>query len=229
MGKRILLVEDDDSLNRAVSLKLSKEGYAVRSAFSLAEAKRSYMRETPDLIICDIGLPDGNGLDFCVWVRRQSDTLFLFLTALDTEIDMVNGYEAGADDYLTKPFSLMVLISKVNAIMKRRPRREAEKIISGNIRLYLAEQRAEKAGVPLNLTANELKLLTCFMQNPLRVLSKNQLLEAVWDMDGHFVDDNTVAVNIRRLREKIEEDPSHPKFIKNVRGLGYRWEKDCGK
>lgn len=229
MGKRILLVEDDDSLNRAVSLKLTKEGYTVQNAFSLAEAKAFYEREAPDLIICDIGLPDGSGLDFCLWVRRQRDTLFLFLTALDTEIDMVNGYEAGADDYLTKPFSLMVLISKVNAIMKRQPRRETVEITSGNIRLHLTERWAEKAGVLLNLTANELKLLTCFMENPLRVLSKSQLLAAVWDIEENFVDDNTVAVNIRRLREKIEDDPSHPEFIKNVRGLGYRWEKDCVK
>ena len=181
-------------------------------------------------MICDIGLPDGSGLDFCAWVRRQSNVMFLFLTALDTETDMVNGYEAGADDYITKPFSLMVLISKVNAIMKRQAgNNEISVIKSADITLRLQESLAEKKGGILNLTANEFKLLVYFMQNPLLVLSKSQLLAAVWDLDGSFVDDNTVAVNIRRLREKIEDEPSRPQLIKNVRGLGYIWEKDCVK
>lgn len=230
MNENILLVEDEDSLNRAVSLKLSKEGYNVFSAFSIAEAKRLYSTEKFSLIVCDIGLPDGSGLDFCQWVREKSNILFLFLTAMDTEIDIVNGYEMGADDYVTKPFSLIVLISKVNAMMKRTVKAESDYCIkSGDIILFPQEKRAEKSKRILNLTANEFKLLAYFMENPLRVLSKNQLLSAVWDIDGEFVDDNTVAVNIRRLREKIEDDPSDPLFIKNVRGLGYVWEKDCVK
>lgn len=134
------------------------------------------------------------------------------------------------DDYITKPFSLAVLISKVNVIMKRcSAPKNSNMIRSGSVKLYIDENRAQKNGEYLSLTANEQKLLTYFMQNPMRILSKNQLLEAIWDINGNFVDDNTVAVNIRRLREKIEDDPSKPVIIKNVRGLGYIWEKECEK
>lgn len=220
------MVEDDDSLNRAVSVKLSKEGYTVYSAFSLEEACFIFERRNVSLIICDIELPDGSGFAFLDRVRRKGDVMFLFLTARDTEIDMINAYESGADDYITKPFPLSVLISKVHAVMKRVDR--AEKIIrSGQVEFLLIENRVKKNGEYLSLTANEQKLLECFMRNPQKILSKNQLLEAVWDLEGSFVDENTLAVNIRRLREKIEEDPSNPCVIKNIRGLGYIWEKEC--
>lgn len=229
MNQEILLVEDDASLNRGISLKLSKEGYTVHSADCIQKAQQLFRENHISLIICDIGLPDGSGLDFCTEIRGESSVLFLFLTAMDTEIDMINGYEAGADDYITKPFSLMVLISKVHAIMKRRPAEQKKTLVSGDITLHLAENRAQKNGTYLSLTANEQKLLSYFMQNPLHILSKNQLLEALWDADGNFVDENTIAVNIRRLREKIEDDPSSPSYIKNVRGLGYIWERNCEK
>lgn len=230
MSREILLVEDDESLNRAVGLKLSKEGYTVYHAASIKEAMDAYHVHKVSLIICDIGLPDGSGLDFCTAVRKENDVMFLFLTAMDTESDIINGYEAGADDYITKPFSLAVLMSKVHAIMKRcAAETESSTIVSGSITLHLEENRAKKDGEYLVLTANELKLLAYFMQNPMRILSRDQLLSAIWDVDGNFVDENTLAVNIRRLREKIEDDPSKPSIIKNVRGLGYIWEKDCEK
>lgn len=229
MNQEILLVEDDASLNRGISLKLSKEGYTVHSADCLRRARQLFRENSVSLIICDIGLPDGSGLDFCTEIRRESSVLFLFLTAMDTEIDMICGYEAGADDYITKPFSLMVLISKVNAIMKRRTAGQKKILTSGDITLYMKENRVQKNGTYLTLTANEQKLLAYFMQNPLHILSKNQLLEALWDTDGNFVDENTIAVNIRRLREKIEDHPSNPSYIKNVRGLGYIWERNCEK
>lgn len=227
MQKEILLVEDEESLNRAVSLKLSKEGYTVYTAASLQEALQQIKIHHVRLIICDIGLPDGSGLDFCVEVRKSSDVLFLFLTAMDTEVDIINGYEAGADDYITKPFSLAVLISKVHAMMKRVSEARENAIVSGDILFLTSENRVQKKGEYLNLTANEQKLLSYFMQNPMRILSKNQILAAVWDADENFVDENTLAVNIRRLREKIEENPSNPQLIKNVRGLGYIWGKEC--
>lgn len=229
MNQEILLAEDDASLNRGISLKLQKEGYTVHSAGCIQEARILFQKHRISLIICDIGLPDGSGLDFCMEIRRQSNVHFLFLTAMDTEIDMINGYEAGADDYITKPFSLMVLISKVHAIMKRQPAEEKQILTSGDVTLYLKENRARKNGAYLSLTANEQKLLSYFMQNPMHILSKNQLLEALWDADSNFVDENTIAVNIRRLREKIEDDPSSPSYIKNVRGLGYIWERNCEK
>lgn len=241
MSGGILLVEDDMSLRRAVSLKLSKEGYCVYTAGSVREAWDIYDADAVSLIICDIGLPDGSGLEFCEKVRRREKSeksgdmsLFLFLTALDSETDMINGYEAGCDDYVTKPFSLAVLISKVRAMMSRYGetsyKDKAEMLIrSGDVVMYVDKNRAEKRGKCLNLTATEQKILLYFMENPMKVLSKSQLLEAIWDIDGNFIDDNTIAVNIRRLREKIEDDPSSPAVIKNIRGLGYVWERECEK
>lgn len=253
MTGNILLVEDEKSLNRAVGLKLSKEGYMIYPAESIGQAKQFFESKDIQLVICDIGLPDGSGLELCESIRareraegRDKGVIFLFLTAMDTEEDMVMGYAAGGDDYITKPFSLSVLVSKVNAIMGRyavtgrRGSREQEKagdasqpasntIRCGDIIMDTEKNRASKGGEFLSLTANEQKLLTFFMENPMKVLSKKQLLEAIWDIDGNFVDDNTVAVNIRRLREKIEDDPSSPAFIKNIRGLGYIWERECEK
>lgn len=222
----ILLVEDDDSLSRAVSLTLTNEGYRVYTAGTAGETRALLLAVDPKLIICDINLPDGNGLDLCAEIRRESDVMFLFLTALDGESDIINGYGAGADDYITKPFSMSVLVSKINAIMKRCST-DNNTIVSGDIEYISGENRTKKRGEYLRLTANEQRLLEYFMANPMRILSKSQLLEALWDIDGSFVDDNTLAVNIRRLRSKIEDDPSDPTYIKNVRGLGYIWERSC--
>lgn len=228
MGREILLVEDDESLNRAISFKLSKEGYTVYPAADIRDADRIWHAHKVPLVICDIDLPDGSGLDFCIKVRKESDVVFIFLTAMDTEDDMMKGYKAGADDYITKPFFLPVLVSKVNAIMQRYTDKEqADIIISGDITYFCEENRVKKKDGYINLTANELKLLSFFMQNPMRILAKEQLLEAIWDVDGNFVDENTLAVNIRRLREKIEDEPSAPEVLKNVRGLGYIWDKEC--
>lgn len=229
MSQEILLLEDDDSLNHTVSLKLKKEGYTVRSAFTMKEALLLFRQFSPALIICDITLPDGNGLDFCSRVRKESDVLFLFLTALDTEEDMLAGYQQGADDYITKPFSLAALVSKVGALLKRFPAELPKTIVSGNITLYPEEKRAVKDGENLALTARESSLLAFFMEHPMKVLSRSQLLEAIWDIEGNFVDENTLSVNIRRLREKIETDPSVPAILKNIRGLGYIWERKCEK
>ena len=225
MHTDILLLEDDESLRRAISLKLTKEGYRAYTAADIKTATSLYRQHHMPMILCDIGLPDGNGLDFCRQIRQESSVYFLFLTACDTEQDMIKGYDAGADDYITKPFSLSVLLSKVNAMMRRcRPGPSHTVVRSGNVELLPEENRAKKDGQYLNLTATEYKLLSCFMMHPMCILSKNQLLQAVWDIDGNFVDENTLAVNIRRLREKIEDDPSHPALLKNVRGLGYIWE-----
>ncbi len=227
MAQEILFLEDDDSLSHAVSLKLKKEGYTVHSAFTIEEAANFYQAFPISLIICDITLPDGSGLDFCSRIRKESDVLFLFLTALDTEEDMVAGYARGADDYIAKPFSLNVLVSKVNAMLKRLPARDTQSIVSGNITLYPEEKRVAKDGAFLPLTAREYSLLSFFMKNPMQILSRSQLLGSIWDVDGNFVDENTLSVSIRRLREKIEDDPSAPAILKNIRGLGYIWERKC--
>jgi DNA-binding response OmpR family regulator len=223
----ILLLEDEENLNRGISLKLEKEGYQVFTCVGITEGRRIFRSQCIDLIICDITLSDGNGLEFCKEIRLNSNVRFIFLTALDQEIDIVMGYEAGADDYITKPFSLAVLLSKVNAICKRLDGSHQERIESGDVRYVKGLMKTYVRGKEKELTKTETKLLLLFLENPKQIMSKSQILESIFDIDGDFVDDNTVAVNIRRLREKIEDDASIPVYIKNVRGLGYLWDKEC--
>lgn len=225
----ILLLEDEESLNRGIAFKLDKEGYQVLTCGSVREGLELYRNNTVDLIICDISLKDGNGLDFCREIRKTDDTRLIFLTALDTEIDIVMGYEAGADDYVTKPFSLSVLLSKVNAVFKRMSRDYREILHSGAVAVSKEQMKVTVAGEDKNLTKNEFRLLIRLMEHPKQILSKQQLLESLWDMEGEYVDENTIAVNIRRLREKIEQEPSRPEYIKNVRGIGYVWDQECTK
>ena len=222
----ILLLEDEENLNRGISLKLEMEGYQVLSAYGVSQGMRLFQDNTIDLIICDITLDDGNGLDFCREIRKISQVHFIFLTALDQEMDVVLGYDAGADDYMVKPFSLSVLISKVNAIFKRIANYGEDKITSGEVTFLKKEMKVLVREEEASLTKNELRLLLILMEHPKQILSKNQLLEQVFDINGEFVDENTVAVNIRRLREKIEDNPSNPIYIRNVRGIGYLWDKE---
>ena len=216
--KRILLLEDDESLNRGISLKLDKEGYQVLSAYTMREAKSMFEQEAIDLVISDITLPDGNGLDFGRAVRERSDVHLIYLTAMDQEIDIVNGYDTGADDYITKPFSVNILVSKVNAFMCRINETGKETLLSEGIEVSVKEMQVKKSGVPVSLSKTELQLLIYFLENAGRILSRENILERVWGLDGQFVDDNTVAVNISRLKNKLGTEA-----IANVRGLGYLW------
>lgn len=223
----ILLLEDEDSVNRGITFALEKEGYQVTSCVSVREAAEKLADAKPEVILCDITLPDGSGLDFVRLARAKSDAAIICLTALDSELDFVMGYEAGADDYVTKPFSLSVLLLKVNAFLRRRSSGAGEWLQSGEIAVDCKEMRALKAGEELHLTGNEWRLLLFFLENPKQILSKNRLLEQLFDKDKNFVDENTLAVNIRRLREKIEPDAANPIYIKNIRGMGYIWDKEC--
>lgn len=216
--KRILLLEDDRALNRGISLKLEKEGYEVLSAFSVKEAEEQFQKGKLDLIISDITLPDGNGMDFCREVRKRSDVYIIFLTALDQEVDIVNGYDCGADDYITKPFSLLVLISKVNACMQRTEKQSGQILISGDLEVHCHTMQVYRNRDAIVLSKKEIQLLICLMEHAGTVLTKEQILERVWDKDGQFVDDNTVTVNISRLKNKLDTNA-----IENIRGLGYIW------
>lgn len=230
-----MLLEDDKSLNRGISFKLKKEGFEVETAFCIGEAKNIFDNNKIDLIITDIGLPDGSGFDFCEEIRKISNVYIIMLTTLDEEFNAVMGYEIGADDYVTKPFSLAILVSKVKAFMKRAGNDEKEKtseniLISediefdyGDYTLILNREDTEK----VQLTKTEGKLLKLLMENAMNIIQKEQILDILWDMDGNFVDDNTVAVYMRRLRKKVEKDPSEPIFIKNIRGIGYKWNAGC--
>ena len=235
----ILLLEDDESLNRGISLKLQKEGYQVFSAFGVTEAKQIFGSQKIDLIISDITMKDGNGLEFAGWVRKTSDVHLIFLTALNQEVDIVNGHDVGADDYITKPFSLLVLISKVHALMRRMDQKSEmimqtePEICSGNIRVQRAQMKVYHGEEELSLSKKELQLLCYFLEHPGQIISKEQILEAVWDIDGQFVDDNTVPVTISRLKKRLADrdradckkttEKTDTEYIKNVRGLGYLW------
>lgn len=216
--KAILLLEDDEGLNRGITITLQKEGYKVYSAYSIEEAESIFRAETLDMIISDITLPDGSGLEFGRRVRAQSDICFLYLTAMDSETDIINGYNSGADDYVTKPFSLMVLTSKVNALMRRMGENNSLLLIADDLKVNVKEARVFKGGQEIMLSKTELQLLIYFLENAGQILSKEMILEKVWGNDGRFVDDNTVAVNISRLKNKLETDS-----VSNVRGLGYLW------
>ena len=216
--RTILLLEDDENLNRGISLKLSREGYQVLAAFTVVQAMELFVKETIHMVISDITLPDGNGLDFGKWVRERSDAYLLYLTALDQEIDIVNGYDTGADDYITKPFSVNILTSKVNALMRRLNKREGNLLLSDNLEIYVKEMQVKRAGSVVSLSKTEIQLLIYLLENAGQVVSRENILEKIWGIDGQFVDDNTVTVNISRLKNKLETD-----CIANVRGLGYVW------
>jgi len=218
----IFLLEDDISLQKGISLKLSKEGHNIKCANDISSAIK-YMKNSFDLAIIDVNLPDGNGLDICKKFRSiYPDIHILILTVNDMETDIVMGYELGAADYMTKPFSLSVLLSKVNAVKRRiGPHTETSKI-----QFNPAKHTATIGNKKISLTKNETRLLDAFIKNAGQILTKNQLLQTLWDIDGEFVDENTLAVNIGRLRGKMEDDPSNPLLIENIRGVGYRFNMD---
>lgn len=222
--KTILLLEDDENLNRGITLKLSREGYRVLSAYTLKEAEEFWTKEIIHMVISDITLPDGYGLDFGKKVRDRSDVYLIYVTALDQEIDIVNGYDTGADDYITKPFSVTILAAKVNALMRRVSEREINVLLSDNIEVYIKEMQVKRFGTVIPLSKTELQLLVYLLENAGQIVSKESILEKIWGVDGQFVDDNTVTVNISRLKNKLETDS-----ISNVRGLGYIWTGEVTK
>ena len=224
----ILLVEDDKSLNRGISFKLKKEGYTTFSCENIENAKKILNKESIDLILLDVGLPDGSGFDLCSDIRTTSDVIIIFLTACDEEVDIVTGLDLGADDYVTKPFSLMILMSKIKALLRRNSSSMlSSNIISKDIILNLEKMSLMKENNEIFLSKTEFKLIKYLMSNAQQVITKEQILSELWDINGDFIDQNTLAVNIRRLREKIEDIPSDPIYIKTVRGVGYIFTERC--
>jgi DNA-binding response OmpR family regulator len=221
----ILLIEDDESLNRGISFKLKKEGYNVFSATCLKEGRAIFDKENINLIILDVGLPDGDGFQFCKEIRKTSDVLIIFLTACVGEVDIVTGYDLGADDYITKPFSLMVLISKINAVLRRATHSQGKKIQCRDIRYYPGTMKIYKNDEEIILSKTEFKLFKYFIDNTQQVITKEQFFTQLWDIDGDFLDESTLPVNIRRLREKIEEDKGEFKYILTKRGVGYYFRR----
>ena len=231
MSGSLLLLEDDEALHRGIRFTLEQEGFRVTGAHTVSEARQALQDGAFDLLLLDVQLPDGNGFDFCAEVRRQYDLPIIFLTASDQEIDIVRGLDSGGDDYITKPFRLKEFLSRVHAVLRRRlpaagPTKgtdPSDVLRSGPLTLHLGEMRLRREDADIPLTLTEFRLLRLFMTHPRAVLSKDQIIRHVWPDGVDALDDNTVAVNVARLREKLESDPQQPRHIETVRGAGYRW------
>jgi DNA-binding response OmpR family regulator len=223
--KKILLVEDDRTLSNTLSYNLQKEGYEVLRAFDGEEALSIALVHPPDLLILDIMLPKLSGLEVCRILRKKMNVPILILTAKVEETDKVVGLEMGADDYVTKPFSLRELLARVHALFRRTEmavEKEDMVVTEGKLRLDLGRHQAFMAGLPLDLPLKEFELLALLIKNKGQTLSREQLVEKIWGYE-YEGDTRTVDVHIRRLRAKIEQNPSCPLHILTVRGIGYRF------
>lgn len=221
---RLLLVEDDRSISLGLEYALTEEGFAVAVCYDAASALGKIAAEAFDLALLDISLPDGNGFDLCRQLKQAGATPVIFLTARDDEGSVVMGLDIGADDYITKPFRLRELQSRIRSVLRRtRPTADGKSVLHyGNLTVNLAEGKVSKHGAEVFLTALEYRLLLTLVNHEGQTLTRNQLLESIWDVSGDFVNDNTLTVYIKRLREKIEDDPQNPTIIKTARGLGYQ-------
>lgn len=220
--KRILLVEDDAALNRGVCLALQSGELALASCADLATARDKLAQEAFDLLILDINLPDGSGLDLLRALRREQTTPVILLTANDMETDVVAGLELGADDYITKPFSLAILRARVNAQL-RRGAGKGGPIRVDQFSFDFARMEFTRDGVPVELSKTEQKLLRLLVENRGATLSRETLVDRIWTDGAAFVVENALSVTVKRLRDKLEADPAHPAYIKTVYGLGYTW------
>jgi Response regulators consisting of a CheY-like receiver domain and a winged-helix DNA-binding domain len=221
----ILLVEDDLSLIEGLSFSLHKNGFQTEICKTVEEALCAFQNKKFDLLLLDLTLPDGSGFDICRRIRKSSSVPIIFLTASDEEVNIVMGLDIGGDDYITKPFKLNELISRMNALLRRARLSDVPRdvICSNGITILLAKNRVYKNTEELELTTAEYRLLCLLLQNPDAVLTRETILERLFDTNGNFIDDNTLSVYIRRLRSKIEDDPENPVFLTTVRRLGYKW------
>lgn len=221
--KNLLIVEDDRSLNKGIALTLSRNDLSIQQAYDIASAEQIRANQKIDLIILDINLPDGSGLDYCEKIRSTSQVPIIFLTANDLEPDIVTGFELGADDYITKPFSLMVLRARVMAVLRRTDPHSSDKVSVGALAFDFGKMEYFKNGKPIMLSKTEQKLLRILVANTGSILTREQLIDKIWSQEADFVDENALTVAVKRLRAKIEDDPSSPEYIHTVYGLGYRW------
>ena len=221
----ILLVEDDLSLIEGLEFSLKKNGFDVTVCRTVREALATFSVRAFDLLLLDLTLPDGSGFELCKAVRQTSRVPVIFLTASDEEVNVVMGLDMGGDDYITKPFRLNELLSRISALLRRAGMSDDKPrdLCSNGIAVKPTEGRAFKAGTDLELTAAEYRLLCLLMQNPNSVLTRDLILDRLWDGSGNFVDDNTLSVYVRRLRSKIEDDPEDPRYLLTARGVGYKW------
>ncbi len=222
----IFLLEDDEAIGIGLTYSLENEGYKVTLAKSVKDAEKIIDEKKFSLYILDLTLPDGSGYDVCKKVKAKGDLPVIFLTAYDDEVNVIMGFELGADDYISKPFRVKELMLRIKSVMRRYSNETSDGIIKiNNLKINTNEAKVYKNNEEIVLTAMEYRLLLILLSNRGKVLSRTALLENIWDVAGDFVEDNTLTVYIKRLRDKIEEDPTKPEFIKTVRGLGYVIEK----
>ena len=230
---RILLLEDDEGLVDGLCYSLKKSGYEVETAGCVREAKESLTHRQYDLLLLDVTLPDGTGFQVCEAVRAQGDQVpIIFLTASDEEMNVIRGLDSGGDDYIGKPFKLGELLSRIRALLRRAGMKQAretlketDSLVCGDIRIDFAGSRVFLRGEKLELTQAEYRLLSLLVRSCGRVVTREIIFEELWDHAGNFVDDNTLSVYIRRLREKVEKDPSKPEHLITARGFGYCWKE----
>lgn len=224
---KILIVEDDKPIATGLTYSLEQENYETVVCHTANEAMRIILSELETITLClfDLSLPDGSGYDLCKMVKEKSDLPVIFLTAIDDEVNVVMGLDMGADDYITKPFRIRELLSRIASVLRRyqvQPKKQSHIIRLGEIAVDTMKGKVYKQQTEVELTAMEYRLLLVFATNRTQVLSREQLLDKLWDAAGEFVNDNTLTVYIKRLREKVEDDPQRPTFITTVRGIGYK-------
>lgn len=225
--KKIMVVEDDRALCSGICLALKSEEYAFVPCGTIREAEAELARVSCDLMVLDVGLPDGSGLDFLCRLRRTSSMPVIFLTANDMETDIVAGLESGADDYVTKPFSLAVLRARVNAQLRRRETEKQEAVRLDAFVFDFFNMKFWKDGTEIELSKTEQKLLKQLVMNPGITLERGMLVDKIWTDGAEYVDENALSVTIRRLRGKLEDVPAKPRYIKTVYGIGYVWAAGC--
>lgn len=219
--EKILIVEDDRACAEHLSALLKEEGVGTTAVYTRAEALELTTREHFDLALVDLTLPDGSGYPICSALKRQDGTPVIFLTAADDEASVVAGFDLGAEDYIRKPFRPLELIARIKCVLRRSGRNSA-RLCLGNVEIDTRRASVSKNGREVPLSALEYRLLLVFAEHSGEVLSRDRLLEEIWDASGEYVNDNTLTVYIKRLREKLEDDPSDPCVIQTVRGIGYR-------
>ncbi|MFD7522233.1 response regulator transcription factor [Paenibacillus chitinolyticus] len=221
---KVLVVEDDKTIADGLHYSLYSEGYEVSICENKQKALDTIRQKSFDIYLLDLTLPDGSGYEICEYVKENQNAPVIFLTACDDEIHVVRGLDMGADDYITKPFRIRELISRMKSSLKHYQKELSSTDIMkiGNIAVNTKLAKVYKGTEEVVLTSLEYRMLLAFINNKGQVLSRNQLLEGIWDLEGNFINNNTLSVYIKRLREKLEDDSQNPKLIETVRGLGYR-------
>lgn len=220
---KILLVEDDGQIAAYLGELLRAEGFDTQIASSKKEAGECLLAQAFDLVLLDVSLPDGNGFSICAEIKREYEIPVIFLTASGDEYSVVAGLDMGADDYIAKPFRPRELISRIRSVL-RRCKKEQRILSCGDLKVNVSSATVTKGEKELFLSALEYRLLLILLQNKGQILTRNQLLEEIWDASGEYVNDNTLSVYMKRLREKIEENPQSPRLLHTIRGIGYRME-----